>query len=59
MNTDLNKENTKVETITRHFCTLKQAERFLNRLYDKYESVRCVRSPLFSEEGYYYYEVQA
>jgi hypothetical protein len=44
--------------ITKQFKTLKQAEQEQNRLYDKYDYVRLIRSPLFEEEGTYVWEVK-
>lgn len=46
-----------MKTITKHFDTLKQAERYQNRLYGRYDKVRLVRSPRFSEAGTYVWEV--
>lgn len=45
-------------TIAKTFDTLRQAERFQSRLYDKYESVRLVLFPRFSEAGKYVWEVR-
>lgn len=45
-------------TIARTFKTLKQAERFQNALYNKYNSVQLTRSPRFTEEGVYVWEVK-
>jgi len=42
-----------MKTITKMCKTLKQAEVYQNRLYNKYEHVRLVRSPCFTEEGIY------
>ena len=44
-------------TITKHFATLRAAERCQARLYAKYDRVRLVRSPRFGEEGVYVWEV--
>jgi hypothetical protein len=44
-------------TLAKHCTTLKQAEQYQNRLYGKYESVRLVRSPRFTEAGLYVWEV--
>lgn len=46
-----------MKTITKHCTTLKQAERYQNKLYDQYNSVQLVRAPLFSEEGTYQWQV--
>ncbi len=43
--------------ITKYCQTLRQAERFQNKLYDEYDTVRLVRSPLFEEEGLYIWNV--
>jgi len=43
--------------IARLFGNLKQAEKFQDKLYDKYNGVSLVRSPLFAEEGIYEWEV--
>lgn len=44
-------------TVSKVCKSLAVAERFLNRLYDKYSYVRLLRSPLFSEDGLYVWEV--
>jgi hypothetical protein len=46
-----------MKTITKHYKTLKQAERYQNLLYNKYDIVRLVRSPFFGEEGNYTWQV--
>jgi hypothetical protein len=46
-----------VKTITKRFTKLRQAENYQNRLYFRYERVRLVRSPRFSEDGIYAWEV--
>ncbi len=47
-----------MKTITKHFKTLKAAETYQNRLYNKYESVELVRWPRFGEgDGYYSWRV--
>jgi hypothetical protein len=46
-----------MKTITKTYSTLKQAEQYQNRLYNKYAHVRLVRAPLFSEEGVYVWQV--
>lgn len=43
--------------IVKTYKTLKQAERYQNRLYSKYSTVRLVAFPTFSEEGRYVWEV--
>jgi hypothetical protein len=47
-----------MKRITKYCRTLKQAEQYLNRLYSKYDHVRTVSSPLFSEAGNYIFEVE-
>ncbi len=44
--------------IAKHFDSLKQAERFQDQLYAKYDHVRLTRSPLFTEQGWYVWEVR-
>lgn len=44
-------------TITKTCKTLKQAERYQNYLYNRYDTVRLVRGPKFAEEGVYVWEV--
>lgn len=46
-----------MKTITKRFTKLRQAENYQNRLYFRYERVRLVRSPRFSEDGIYAWEV--
>ncbi len=45
------------KTITKTFTTLDEAEKFQIQLYERYNSVFLVRSPLFTEEGVYQWEV--
>lgn len=47
-----------MKTITKTYKTLKQAESYQNRLYNKYNTVRLVSFPRFSEEGVYVWQVQ-
>ena len=44
--------------IRKYFKTLEEAEQFQNSLYDDYDFVRLVKSPRFSEDGYYTWEVE-
>ena len=44
-------------TIPKTFKTMRQAERFQNGLYNRYESVKLIRTPLSSEDGQYVWEV--
>jgi hypothetical protein len=46
-----------MKRITKTYKTLKQAERYQNRLYNKYNSVQLVSFPRFSEDGEYVWEV--
>lgn len=43
--------------ISKTFKTLKQAEFFQNNLYAEHDSVKLIRSPMFSESGIYQWEV--
>jgi hypothetical protein len=47
-----------MNTIRKHFETLKQAEQYQNKLYNRYHHVRLVHSPLFTEDGTYVWEVK-
>lgn len=42
-----------MRTIKRYFQTIRQAERYLQRLYDRYHCARLVGFPQSSEAGYY------
>ena len=44
--------------IRKEYVSLTQAEKFLNRLYNKHDYVKLVTCPLFSEKGIYVYEVK-
>lgn len=46
-----------MQIITKQFETIKQAERFQNSLYSKYNRVRLVSFPVCSENGTYKWEV--
>ncbi len=50
-------KTTKNPTITKDCKTLRQAERYQNLLYNKYNSVRLIHSPRFTEAGIYRWEV--
>ena len=41
--------------IKKYFTTIKQAEQFLNKLYNKYDSVTCLNCPTF-ECGVYVFQ---
>lgn len=43
--------------ISKQCQTLRQAERFAEQLYDEYQTVELIQSPLFSEDGYYCWRV--
>ena len=47
-----------MKTIAKHFQTIRQAERYQDRLYNRFDVVRLVRFPLFDEAGSYVWEVQ-
>jgi hypothetical protein len=40
-------------TIAKTFDSLKQAERYHFKLYNRYDKVELVKSPMFSEHGIY------
>ena len=44
-------------SIAKRFDTLRQAERFQNRLYGKYDRVTLVSSPRFGESGLYVWSI--
>jgi len=44
-------------TIRKYFRTLKEAERYQNRLYNKWYAVRLISAPIFSESGTYVWDV--
>jgi hypothetical protein len=46
-----------MNTISKRFRTIKQAERYQNSLYNKFPYVRLISSPVWSEEGLYQWEV--
>lgn len=47
-----------MQTITKSYGTLEQAEAYQNRLYSQYDHVRLVRFPRFGEAGQYVWEVK-
>lgn len=51
------KTTTKKKAITKFYATLKEAERYQDRLYSQYDSVKLVQFPRFGEEGAYSWEV--
>ena len=48
----------KQQFISRELKSLRQAEAFQNRLYEKYDSVKIIESPRFSEQGVYTWLIQ-
>lgn len=47
-----------MKTITKKMTSLKCAERYQNQLYNKFDYVRLVVSPIFSECGIYVWHVK-
>ena len=45
-----------METITKYFKSIKQAERYQNSLYNKFPYVRLINFPMW-EEGHYTWEI--
>ena len=46
-----------MKRIKRFFNWINDAEKFQNRLYDKYNSVKLVAFPQFDKAGFYVWEV--
>lgn len=46
-----------MQTLSKQFRTLKQAEKYQNSLYNKFPYVVLISFPLWSEEGQYTWEV--
>jgi hypothetical protein len=46
-----------MKTITKSFKTMRQAEQYQGRLYDKYSGVKLVSFPRFDEAGQYVWQV--
>ena len=44
--------------VRQHFNNMKQAEKYLNKLYSKYDHVRIFSCPLFAEAGVYTFEIK-
>ena len=44
--------------LSKFLNNLDEAERFLNDLYEKYDSVECINQPMFSEHGIYQFKVK-
>lgn len=47
-----------MKTIVKHFDSIEAVEKFQDELYELYDYVRLVYSPLFSEDGTYTWEVK-
>lgn len=47
-----------MQKITKHFDSIRQAENYLQRLYDRFNYVRLIRFPGHSESGNYTFLVQ-
>lgn len=47
-----------MKKIIKHFKSLRAAEAFLNKLYDKYSHATCTAMPFLSEAGIYTFEVR-
>jgi hypothetical protein len=46
-----------MNTIRKYFKSIKQAEKYQNKLYNKYNYVRLIQSPIFTEDGLYEWHV--
>jgi hypothetical protein len=46
-----------MKLINKHFKTIKQADRYHLRLMDKYNSVKIINYPRFSETGLYTWQI--
>lgn len=46
------------KTITKIFCTMEQAVNYRDKLYNKYDSVKLISCPMYSEYGEYTWEVE-
>ena len=47
-----------MKTIRKTYQTLRQAESYQNRLYNRFDYVRLIKSPMFSESGVYVWAVR-
>lgn len=45
------------KTISKKYNTLRQAERYQNLLYNKFDNVKLIKSPMFTEYGTYVWAV--
>lgn len=46
-----------MQTISKRFKTIKQAEKYQNSLYSKFPYVQLITFPVWSEEGLYIWEI--
>jgi hypothetical protein len=46
-----------MNTIRKYFKSIKLAEKYQNKLYDKYPYVRLIQSPIFTEDGIYEWHI--
>ena len=46
------------KTISKYFNTLRQAEKFREKLYNQFDSVKLIDCPLFEECGQYTFVVE-
>jgi hypothetical protein len=49
--------NIKFKIIRKWCMTIRQAERFQNKLYNQYKSVELTTCPIFRQEGSYFWRV--
>lgn len=47
-----------MKTISKHFASLKEAEKYQSRLINKWDYVQLVQLPLFRENGLYMWNVK-
>lgn len=47
-----------MKTIRKFYKTIRQAENYQNRLYNRFDYVRLIKSPMFSECGEYVWQVK-
>jgi hypothetical protein len=47
-----------MKTISKHFETIKQAEKFMSSLYNRFNAVSLIKYPINSEKGIYIYQVK-
>jgi len=46
-----------METISKRFNSIKQAERYQNKLYNTFNYVQLISYPVWSEDGLYIWEI--